>query len=140
MMHKLLLLFISLLTAPLAAVAEGVPRADPLAQQALMRQAVLRLDRAYAVSTRWSPELMSEPVPGRACLVMGYPVAESPEPAYPALSAGLVFRAAGADAVQTTVAQTAGFSGAPVFDAHGRWLGLSLGASGGAGGQVLAVR
>mgnify|MGYP000592546868 CR=1 FL=1 len=99
--------------------------------------AVLRLDRAYAVSTRWSPELMSEPVPGRACLVMGYPVAESPEPAYPALAAGLVFRAAGADAVQTTVAQTAGFSGAPVFDVRGRWIGLSLGPVGAAGGQVL---
>jgi hypothetical protein len=68
---------------------------------------------------------------------MGYPVAESPEPAYPALGAGLVFRAVSADAVQITVAQAAGFAGAPVFDAHGRWLGLSLGASVGAGGQVL---
>jgi len=99
--------------------------------------AVLRLDRPYAGATRLGPESMAEPAPGRPCLVMGYAVAESPEPAYPALAAGLVFRAASADAVQTTLAQTAGFSGGPVFDAQGRWLGLSLGPSGGAGGQVL---
>lgn len=105
-------------------------RAQVEALQAQEGIAVLRLDQAFAIATPLSAELLLAPTPGRACLVMGYPLAESPEPAYPALSAGLVFRAVSPNALQTTVAQSAGFSGAPVFDAQGRWLGLSLGASG----------
>lgn len=99
--------------------------------------AVLRLASPYSISAPFGPELMAEPAPGRACVAMGYAVTESPEPAYPALAAGLVFRALSTEAVQTTVAQTAGFRGAPVFDAHGRWLGLSLGPGEGAGGPLL---
>jgi len=101
------------------------------------------VDKYLGVNNEWVRLKLREPFPAawsiktsqvaapegtRFCFLFGFGVPRSVDPAYPGVTSGLVLRTnAGVnDLLQITSAVGEGHDGAPVFDVHGRLLGLAL--------------
>jgi S1-C subfamily serine protease len=98
--------------------------------------AVLRLTEPYRAVWSIPPGQIAEPASGSFCFVMGYPLADSLDPVWPAMGPGLVFRPRVGEPgrMQITSALGRGSGGSPVFDAAGRLIGSALSNSGDATG------
>src|SRR5262249_24465572 len=90
--------------------------------------AVLRLSDPYRAAWSIAPDQIAEPVAGSFGFVMGYPMADSLDPVWPALGPGLAFRVPVGEPgrIQITSALGSGNDGTPVFDAAGRLIGMAL--------------
>lgn len=88
--------------------------------------AVLALDAPYPAEWSLSRSQIEDPMPGRACVVLGYPLSDILGAKWPALTTGHVSRTQGADPnlIEITAALNAGNSGGPVVDHRGRLIGV----------------
>jgi hypothetical protein len=84
----------------------------------------LQLDQPLPAA--WNPTAVVALRAGRPSLAIGYPLAGSTEPAWPAASAGINLRSVPGtgDRLHVTVAVGQGGIGAPVFDWQGRLVGI----------------
>ena len=88
--------------------------------------AVLALDKPYPAEWSLSRQQIAEPAPGRACVVLGYPLSDVLGAKWPSLTTGHVSRTQGADPnlMEITAAINSGNSGGPVMDHKGRIIGV----------------
>jgi S1-C subfamily serine protease/thioredoxin-like negative regulator of GroEL len=89
---------------------------------------VLRLTEPYRAAWSIPPSQVAAPASGSLCFVIGYPLADSLDPVWPAVGPGLVFRlwVGEPGRIQITSALGTGSGGSPVFDATGRLIGIAL--------------
>jgi S1-C subfamily serine protease/thioredoxin-like negative regulator of GroEL len=90
--------------------------------------AVLRLTEPYRAAWSILSDHLAEPTVGSLCFVMGYPLADTLDPLWPAIGPGLVFRRQvdTPGRTQITSALGPGSDGSPVFDASGRVIGSAF--------------
>lgn len=88
--------------------------------------AVLALDTPYPAEWALNRSQIEEPMPGRACVVLGYPLSDILGAKWPALTTGHVSRTQGSDPnlIEITAALNSGNSGGPVVDHRGRLIGV----------------
>ncbi len=103
-----------------------VRQAHPIAIHDEEDLAVLELDAPYPAEWALSRSQIEEPQPGRACVVLGYPLSDILGAKWPALTTGHVSRTQGKDPnlIEITAALNSGNSGGPVVDHRGRLIGV----------------
>ena len=93
--------------------------------------ALLEIDRPFPEGAVTPMADIIDPVPGRAAIVMGYPLIGVLGDEQPALTEGIVAKAAGLgndpNTFQITAKINKGNSGGPVFDTRGHLLGVAVG-------------
>ena len=103
-----------------------VRQARVVALHAAEDLAILALDTPYPAEWSLSRQQIAEPAPGRACVVLGYPLSDMLGAKWPSLTTGHVSRTQGADPnlMEITAAINSGNSGGPVMDHKGRIIGV----------------
>lgn len=92
--------------------------------------AVLELDQPFDPAYAVSLEMMGDPYPGRASIVMGYPLGSTLGVKMPSISEGAVSKTTGfydrPNRFHSTARMNPGNSGGPVFDQYGNLIGLAV--------------
>jgi hypothetical protein len=107
--------------------ARGQLRTAVLEKQVADRPlAVLKLTQPYSNTVSLDSDRLGAAKDSRACFVLSYPVASNLEPAYPAMSAGVILRpdVGPTHLLQITVPTSNDQEGSPLFDATGHLIGL----------------
>ncbi|MGE5517062.1 MAG: trypsin-like peptidase domain-containing protein [Bacteroidota bacterium] len=93
--------------------------------------ALLEIDSPFPDNPAFPLARLADPAPGRAAVVLGYPLIGILGDEQPALTEGIVARTAGIANDPKTFQMTAkinrGNSGGPVFDRQGRLIGIAVG-------------
>lgn len=93
--------------------------------------ALLEIDTPFPDSPAFPLARVADPAPGRAAVVLGYPLIGILGDEQPALTEGIVAKTAGLANDPNTFQMTAkinrGNSGGPVFDRQGRLIGIAVG-------------
>lgn len=93
--------------------------------------ALLEIDSPFPDSPAFPLARMADPAPGRAAVVLGYPLIGILGDEQPALTEGVVAKTAGLandpKTFQMTTKINRGNSGGPVFDRQGRLIGIAVG-------------
>ncbi len=93
--------------------------------------ALLEIDSPFPEAAAMPLSSILDPAPGRAAIVMGYPLINLLGDEQPALTEGIISKASGLgndpDTFQMTAKINKGNSGGPVFDTRGHLLGVAVG-------------